>query len=340
MRFVVDIQHPVDVNFFRGTIHRLLSDGHEVLLVVLRRGRVPAIVRHDYPALESIEVGLHVASRLGLYLRTGLWRELELVRALRGRKLDGALGFPGFQTAIVARLLGFPSVGAYDDPEHRPNFVLARLWLDRFVLPDYLGYSGHNIVPFRGLKEWAYLCPEQFTPSSDALKPYGLQAKQYIFVREVEPRSLNYLNQKDEIVRAVYDAGLSEHRVVLSLEDKRRRGLFKNWLILEEPVADIHSLIYYSRALVSSGDSMAREAAQLGVLSLYCGQREMIANDVMYEHGLMRHSNDASAIAQELVTAVGSADQQQQTRQRLHDLWDDPTDVLVNALYDAVRNRR
>ena len=337
MRVVVDIQHPVDVNFFRGAIRRLREDGHEVLLVVLRRGRVPAIVRHDYPDLEAIEVGVHSATRWGLYLRTGLWREVELVRALRGRGISGALGFPGFQTAIVGRLLGFASVGAYDDPEHRPNFVLSRFWLDRFVLPDYLGFAGGNIVPFRGLKEWGYLCPAQFTPRPEALEPYGLKPREYIFVREVEPRSLNYLDQKEEIVRALYDAGLSQHRVVLSLEDKRRQRLFQKWQILDEPVADVHSLMYYSRALLSSGDSMAREAATLGVPSVYCGRREMRANDALYEQGLMRQLTDVEPILQQLVSASGSEAQQREIRDRLDQLWEDPTDVVVRALHDVVR---
>ena len=36
-------------------------------------------------------------------------------------------------------------------------------------------------------------------------------------------------------------------------------------------IEDIHSLIYYAAGLVSSGDSMAREAALLGVPSYYLG---------------------------------------------------------------------
>ena len=49
--------------------------------------------------------------------------------------------------------------------------------------------------------------------------------------------------------------------------------------MLQEPIEDIHSLIYYSAGLVSSGDSMAREAALLGVPAYYLGIRyDMPAN--------------------------------------------------------------
>ena len=61
---------------------------------------------------------------------------------------------------------------------------------------------------------------------------------------------------------------------MLSLEDKSTKERYpEDWILLEEPVEGIHSLIYYSCALISSGDSMAREAALLGVPSYYLGIR-------------------------------------------------------------------
>jgi hypothetical protein len=54
---------------------------------------------------------------------------------------------------------------------------------------------------------------------------------------------------------------------------KRRDEYPADWILLQEPIEDIHSLIYYSAGLVSSGDSMAREAALLGVPSYYLGIR-------------------------------------------------------------------
>jgi hypothetical protein len=50
-----------------------------------------------------------------------------------------------------------------------------------------------------------------------------------------------------------------DERVVLSLEDKRRRGLFRKWTVLEEPVA-VHSLMYYSRLVVPAGTAWRARA--------------------------------------------------------------------------------
>ena len=63
-------------------------------------------------------------------------------------------------------------------------------------------------------------------------------------------------------------------KVLFSLEEKKRRDEYpSDWILLQEPIEDIHSLIYYSAGLVSSGDSMAREAALLGVPAYYLGIR-------------------------------------------------------------------
>ena len=44
---------------------------------------------------------------------------------------------------------------------------------------------------------------------------------------------------------------------------------------------------YFSKVVISSGDSMAREGAQLGVPSFYCGVRDMFSNRILIDKGLM-----------------------------------------------------
>lgn len=338
MRVLVDITHPCDISFFRAPIARWRADGHDVRLVYLDRGKVPALVSHEYPDLRAQRIGRHLATPLGLYLRTGLWRELELLSHLRRQPVDAVVGFPGFQTALVAKALGIKSLGAYDDAEHRPNLLLSKALCDVLVLPECLGISGRNVVRCRALKEWAYLSPRHFCPTPKVLSEYGLEAKGYVFLREIEPRSLNYRTKRrgPSLIEAAYRAGLARERVILSLEDKQRRHLFPEWTILEEPVSDIRSLMYYSSVVASSGDSMAREGAQLGVPSVYLGTRQMKANDALYGLGLMQQITTAGGLLARLpeLRASGLAtDRQVQIRSRLSSLWEDPADVLTHALY-------
>ena len=129
-------------------------------------------------------------------------------------------------------------------------------------------------------KEWAYLSPKYFKPNPKALDKYGVKPKEYVFLREVSVGTVNYAGQESGAVLGVQDMIPKDKKVLFSLEEKHKRNLYpENWILLQEPLEDVHSLIYYSAGLVSSGDSMAREAALLGVPAYYLGIRyDMPAN--------------------------------------------------------------
>ena len=129
-------------------------------------------------------------------------------------------------------------------------------------------------VNIESLKEWAYLNPRTFEPNVKVLEAYGVKAKEYLFVREVTVGTINYTGQESGAILGIKDMIPKGMKVLFSLEEKKRRDEYPaEWILLQEPIEDIHSLIYYSAGLVSSGDSMAREAALLGIPSYYLGIR-------------------------------------------------------------------
>ena len=124
------------------------------------------------------------------------------------------------------------------------------------------------------LKEWAYLNPRTFVPKVEVLERYGVKPKEYMFLREVSVGTINYTGQESGAILGIKDMIPKGMKVLLSLEEKKRRKEYpEDWILLQEPIEDIHSLIYYAAGLVSSGDSMAREAALLGVPAYYLGIR-------------------------------------------------------------------
>jgi predicted glycosyltransferase len=79
--------------------------------------------------------------------------------------------------------------------------------------------------------------------------------------------------------------------------------------------------------VISSGDSMAREGAMLGVPSVYCGTRQMKANDLLIQSGMLTHLPGADALPY-INKRIGSAfDREKQTssRNQLLEQWDDMT---------------
>ena len=169
----------------------------------------------------------------------------------------------------------------------------------------------------------------------DVLKKYNLIPHKYIFVREVSTKTINYLGQESNKLHVISNLIPSDHSVVLSLEDKSKIYLYpQNWILLQEPVEDIHSLIYYSRLLISSGDSMAREGAILGITSIYTGDREMAANSFLIKMGILNNCSidEINSLLKGIFELNTDFSRQENIRSELTKRFDDLTLFMFNLI--------
>ena len=200
-------------------------------------------------------------------------RVFQLRNWARDKKID--IGFSnGMLLAWVCKQKGIPNYSFDDDPQTMDRWGKEK-WNTEC---NFCVYQDPSIKApshvLRCTKEWAYLNPRTFVPKEAALEKYGVKPKEYMFLREVSVGTINYAGQESGAILGIKDMIPKGMKVLFSLEEKKRRNEYpEDWILLQEPIEDIHSLIYYSAGLVSSGDSMAREAALLGVPSYYLGIR-------------------------------------------------------------------
>lgn len=288
MKVWIDICHTPQYNFYRELILQLLKRGDEVFITILKRGKTPTIVQRELIAMVELlpteqrnvriyEVGRHRMTKWSALVEANLLRLILLFFWRLVHHVDLAFG-NGMQPAIIQALFHGPSYSFDDDPQTMDLKPKARFNTEcNFCLYEdqkTAAYGG-TVHVLRCLKEWAYLAPNVFHPNVAALDKYNVLPKQYIFLREVSVGTVNYAFQAPQAILAVKDmianTGL---KVLFSLEEKHRRNEYPaDWILLQEPIEDIHSLMYYSAGLVSSGDSMAREAALLGIPAYYLGTR-------------------------------------------------------------------
>lgn len=289
----IDIFHTPQFNFYKMFIVELASRGYEVNVTILKRGRTPQIVQHEMGGVEHVHlyfVGKHRMKYWSVILEANLLRIFQLLWWRLWHNGDVAFS-NGFHAAMISWWFCKKSYSFDDDPQTIDFKPKKRFNTEcNFCLfeDEHLAHMGGNVQILRCLKEWAYLAPNVFQPNPKVLEKYGVKPKQYIFLREVSVGTVNYAGQAAGAIRDV--AGMIEEvigkreevrgkndetfHVLFSLEEKNRRSEYPaDWILLQEPIEDIHSLIYYSAGLVSSGDSMAREAALLGVPSYYLGVR-------------------------------------------------------------------
>jgi predicted glycosyltransferase len=287
MVILIDIIHPAHLNLFKGLIFNLNEKGHKVIVTCIKRGKLPIVVEKELYPLPVNYIGKHKGTMFSIIFEANILRFFQLFHFMIGKKIDIGISFGSFIMGAGLTLLGKPNIHFGDDPERKMNAFLELLTCTERYLPAFVNPSGKTKV-FNALKEWAYLSPDYFTPNQDVLKVYNIRPKEYLFIREVSTGSLNYLGQEVGIISTFASKLPKKYKVILSLEDKTLLPLYpSDWIILKEPVDDIHSLIYYSKVVISSGDSMAREGAMLGNPAVYCGSRFMKANQLLIDKNIL-----------------------------------------------------
>ena len=335
MRILIDIGHSAHVNFFKNAISILRNNEHEVFITAIRRGKLPKIIQSEYDGIPVRFNGKHRGTKWSIIFEANILRFFEQLKFIYGKKIDIAVSCGSFTTgAIFKFVLRKPNIQFDDDPERKINVLLERMTSTELVFPPIVAINT-KAKTMNALKEWAYLSPKYFTPSIKELDNYNLKTQQYIFIREVSTGSLNYANQRSNMIATFARNLPHNYKVLLSLEDKTTINQYpSSWILLKEPLNDIHSLIYYSKILISSGDSMAREGAMLGVPSIYCGIREMAANKVMIDKGMLFHKNaeDVPKFVERIIGSDIKIEEQDKFRERLEDEWIDVTEFILETI--------
>ena len=306
-----DICHTPQYNFYKNFIIRLAEEGHVVYLTVLDRGKMPLIVRKElaaYPAIKIYVIGRHRLAKWSAIVDANLIRIVKLFLWSLDKRIDIAYS-NAFLSSVIGRVRGFHSYTFDDDPQtfdFRPKIWFSKI--SHYCLyelpPGYVLSSKVKVLP--ALKEWAYLAPNVFTPDRIFLDKYKLHPKEYFFVREVSVGTVNYTGQH---------AGA---------------------------VMGIASKIPHGRKVLLSLDSMAREAALLGVPSYYLGIRyDMPANRAASRLGILhnRKSMDFEEWIGRFKAKQDYAGEQERARDTINHLFIDVNEYMYSFV-DELDNRK
>lgn len=337
MKIIVDISHPAHLNFLKVAIKKLIELKHDIVISYLDRGVLFDIINKEFHNVKKYKVGIHKGTKLSIIIQANLFKFWRLFWLIRKEKIDIGLSMGNFTLAAALKFNKKKSFLFDDDPERKISVFLSKIFCTEINFPPIIESKSGKVKTYNALKEWSYLSPRYFIPNIKILENYSLLPKKYIFVREVSNKTLNYLNQKSNIIAFFASHFPAEFKVVLSLEDKSTRNLYPDsWIILKEPVEDIHSLIYFSKLLISSGDSMSREGAILGVPSIYCGDREMKANNILIGKGLLFKVLPGDILQKigELVGTIYYDEFQETFRNKLLAEWIDIPQLIIKKLTD------
>lgn len=332
-KILFDLNHPVDVNFFKNTIIQLNNYSNFQIDIIFReRGRLESIANYELP-VKAVKIGSHkknVLSKVFGQLR----REWQTYKYIKKGKYAVVICFGG-TSVLGARLAKVPFLAFDDDFEYKLAFYYANIFATKHIYPDFIRYSNKKVIKYAGYKEFAYLHPNYFTPNIIALEDYKLKENSYIFIRHISNASLNYTFQQIDILAFLNKVSQYNFLIVLSIEDKSLLPFIeKNIIILNEPVADIYSIMYYSLLCISFGDTVAREAALLGVPTVYAGGRNMCVHNELVDMGIINQTSDLKDI-EDIITSDLN-EKKELNRMKIQDglkhKWVDTTALIINQI--------
>jgi len=272
MKILIDIGHPAHVHLFRNFHSEMKLRGHEITVTVKEIASARQLL--DLYGIPYVTLGSKSDSILGKAVNQLLY-DLRMLRLVRRERIS--LGIGSTPTiAHVSRLSGMKSVMLDDDDDAVEPLMTAfgHPFTDLVVSPDSLRGSRKKkgTLFYPGYHELAYLHPNRFTPDPSVPAEAGLLPGERYFVLRFNAFKAHHdkgaeglsLEQKLQLVRLLEGYG----RVIITTEKEILQELAGYRLTVSPK--NIHSLICYSTLFVGDSQTMASEAAVMGVPSLRC----------------------------------------------------------------------
>lgn len=269
MRYLIDLQHPAHLHFFRNIAARLITEGHDVLFT----GREKDILL-ELAAEYNISVRVLSKAQTGLVpmAMEVVQHQFKLIQIIRSYKPDAMLAIAGTFVGIPGFLTRTPTYVFYDTEHATISNLLAYPFATCVYVPAcYRKPVRWRHQRYNGYHELAYLHPDVFSPDSSILTEAGLEQGQiFSIVRFVSweaahDRGLKGMTQENKI-RAV-DA-LAKFGPVFVVSEGHMPGQLESYRC-RLPVSRMHHLMAYAALIFGESATMASEGAVLGVPSIY-----------------------------------------------------------------------
>lgn len=273
MKFLIDINHPAHVHFFRHPIRLLRDRGHEV--VVTSRVKEMAV-----PLLDELGISHQVLSSLGSGGILGLGLELlqrdaALHRVVRRERPQAMAAIGGTFIAHVGITTRVPSLVFYDTENARLQNAITYPFASLVLVPRcYRGWLPRRSCRYDGYHELSYLHPNRFSPSLETAARNGLDPqRENFFIRTVSWQANHDVGENGWSARLLVELTqflAARGKVHISSEKPLPEELAG--FAYGGKASEVHHVMAYSRLYVGESATMASECAVLGVPAIYAAE--------------------------------------------------------------------
>ena len=296
MNVLIQLSHPAHFHVYKNIAQGLINDEHKVLFVIKSKDILEELLQKAGLPYVNINEHAHRGSKFGI-LWDMLMRDFRLVRLCRKHKIDLITGSTP-EVAHVSWLLRIHGVNVgEDDAAIVPAFgKVAAPFIQCLVTPNTCdnGKMEPISVHYPGFQKLAYLHPKRFAPNSDIVRGYGIGLNGDASLNGAKgknggSRSANgenggnpfepYFLLRFAKLNAHHDNGvsgisteiaqrlvdiLSPHGKIYITSERELEPQFEKYRLQINPL-DIHHVMAFATLYIGDSQSMAVEAAMLGV---------------------------------------------------------------------------
>lgn len=268
MKILVYLGHPAHFYLFRNTIMQLERDGHEVKILIKKKDILQELLQQAGMEFYNILEEGRKDSKIGIMIGT-IKRALRLNRFCRSFKPDILTG-----TSVENSYVGFfrrrPVINVNEDDARavplyaKLSYPLASVILTPIVCDN--GKWNKKSIKYASYHELAYLHPNNFIPDRQVVERYFSIDTPYFILRFASLKAHHDTGIKGinaEIAQNLIDI-LKPHGRIYITSERQLESQFEQYRIKINPL-DIHHVMAYASLYIGDSQTMAAEAAVLGV---------------------------------------------------------------------------
>lgn len=269
MNVLIQLSHPAHFHLYKNVAKNLLADGNQVLFVIKSKDILETLLQNAGLPYVNINQHAHRGSKLGI-LWDMLVREYRIVKLCRKHKIDLLTG----STPDIAHagwwLRKWRVNTGEDDAAVVPMFgKIAAPFIQCLVTPNSCnnGKMEQKSVHYPGFQKLAYLHPKRFEASSEVVRKYGIDPEKPYFLMRFAKLNAHHDNGvsgiSTEIAQRLVDI-LSPHGKIFITSERELEPQFEKYRLQINPL-DIHHVMAFATLYIGDSQSMAVEAAMLGI---------------------------------------------------------------------------
>ena len=285
--------HPAHFHMLKNAAHQLTNDGHKVFFVIKQKDILEKLLRDAGLEFTLIREG-RGESMLGL-VKSVLGMEWHMCHFLCQNKIDVLIGST---LSFASRILMHTPVIVSGEDDATIVHRYAKMvypYATEILSPISCnnGKWNNKTIHYPGFQKLAYLHPNRFTPNEEVLKQYNIDATKPYFLMRFAKLNAHHDNGvqgiSTEVAQHIIDL-LSPHGQIYITSERELEPQFEQYRLHINPL-DIHHVMAFATLYLGDSQSMAVEAAMLGVPSLrfndFVGKKKIgVMEELEHVYGL------------------------------------------------------